>query len=327
MHALLRAVMLDNADAILMVDEAGIILAANPAAAVLFARPMRELVGSAFGHPVASDIREEVEVIAGDGRVHHVEMHAGATVWRSSPASIVTLRNVTERHRSEQALKDYVSMTAHEIATPLASICGFAETLENSWVELQPEQRQQFAGIISRQSKRVSEISRDLLNLARLDADAVVRSPVLLPVADIVEELLDDGLLDRAEVTVDIDDDLRVFADVSHASTVLRNLASNAAKYGEAPFVVTGRAIDGNAVIEVANGGPQVPDEFVSHLFERFARAEATSRRDGTGLGLALSLSLAALNGGALDHRHGDDGGAVFTLTLPRSLPVEARQS
>ncbi len=320
LQELLRAIFLDSADALLVLDRAGIILAANPAASGLFDRPLDVLVGSALGHPV-TESQSEIEIWTPSGEIRHVDLHVGATSWRGDPAQVVTLRNVTDRRRADQALRDYVSMTAHEIATPLTSISGFAETLETAWDELDDQKRRHFASIIGRQAMRVSRISRDLLELSRVDADAAHRSPEPVSYASSIRELLDEGaiVISDAEVTVDIAEDVIAWADPSHVSTILRNLLSNAVKYGEAPFRVVGFRDGDHAVVEVHNAGNPVPEEFVPQLFVRFARStgDGTVRREGTGLGLALSDSLAELNRGVLDHRPGEPDGAVFVLRLP----------
>ncbi len=315
---LLRSVLFDNVDAILVVDAAGVVVAANPAATELFGRSMEELLGEPMGVPVQGVSQAELEVLA-PGENRHVELHVGATTWRGEPASVVTLHNITDRHRADQALRDYVSMTAHEIATPLTSISGFAETLQNSWDDLDEDRRRHFAEIIGRQAKRVARISRDLLALSRLDADATDRRPSPVPVLESVRQLLDEGTIER-EVVVEVDGDLTVWADPAHVGTILRNFLSNAEKYGREPIRVVATLLADEVEIAVHNAGEPVAPEFVPHLFQRFARAGRVAgheRPEGTGLGLALSAALAELNGGGVSYRDGEPDGAVFALVLP----------
>lgn len=327
---LVRAVLLDNADAIVIVDAGAIIVAANPAAADLFGRPLEALVGAPFGHPIPSGTRSQVELVVPGGEGRHVEMHVGHTSWRGEDAHVVTLRNVGEQHRAEQAMRDYVSMTAHEIASPLTSIAGFADTIASSWDELPAERLRHFAEIIARQAKRVAGISGDLLALSRLDAGASSHDPSAVDLRRCAEEVVDEVLGDEASAaTIEVDAGLTAWCDGDHLATILRNYLSNALKYGQRPYRIT--AVPDRSRVEVAvhNAGEPISAEFAPHLFSRFAREERASDgpREGTGLGLALTRALATLNRGEVGHRDGDPDGAVFWVSLPQGRRVPARGS
>lgn len=320
---LLMAVLVDNADGIVILDADGEIIAANPAAEELFGRPVDSLIGTPLGTPLASGVRTELEILTPRG-LRYAELLSRTTSWQGDFAVVATLRDVTDRRRAIDALRDYVSMTAHEVATPLTSISGFAETLTNAWDEIGEDRRRQFVAIIHRQAVRVASISQDLLALSRLDAASMERHASPLTVATMVRELFEEGAADLDDWDVAIDPSLRVMADPHQVQTILRNFLSNATKYGEGPFTVRATAVEaatGPAVeIAIGDAGEGVPLDFIPHLFERFARAKrgVARSREGTGLGLSLSHGLAKLNGGMAGYRPNEPRGSIFTLTLPR---------
>lgn len=316
---LVRAVLVDNADAILVVDAGGIVVAANPAASELFERPLEALLGSPLGHPIPGASQVEIEVHTASGP-RHVDLHVGATTWRGETAHVVTLHNVTGRRRADEALRDFVAMTAHEVASPLTSILGFAETLQVRWDELSDPDRRRIIAAMRRQAGRLARLGRDLLMLARLDAEKLERSPRTTPVAACAREVVEEiDLVSDVDVEVDLDEGLAVLCDPAHLATILRNYLSNAVKYGQPPLRLDGRVMGSDLEIAVSNAGERVPDDFVAQLFTRFARASGHARGPvtGVGLGLALTAALAELNGGSVGHRHGESAGAVFWVRLP----------
>lgn len=321
---ILMAVLVDNADGILIVDAEGEIVAANPAAEQLFGREVSDLVGSPLGVPITTGVHVEIELLV-PGGLRYAELLSRTTTWHGEPARVVTLRDVTARRKAIDSLRDYVSMTAHEVATPMTSITGFAETLDDQWDRLDDDRKRQFIEVIRRQSSRVSAISQDLLTLSRIDAARMENHPEPVRVRDVVEVLLDAHGDDEPPIEVDVARDLVVSADPAHVETILGNFLSNAGKYGEPPFQISASLVDldgRDAVrIEVSDCGEGVPRDFRAKLFERFARARhgIAKRKEGTGLGLSLSASLAELNDGSVGHRPNAPTGSVFHLTLPRS--------
>jgi two-component system, OmpR family, sensor histidine kinase MtrB len=83
---------------------------------------------------------------------------------------------------------------------------------------------------------------------------------------------------------------------------------------------VEGRARDGRAEVAVTDTGPGIPAEQLSHIFERFYRAEAARTREGEGTGLGLAIARDLAQGGELTAGNVPDGGACFTLTLPAEV-------
>lgn len=314
---MLQSVLGDNADAILIVDDDGTIRTVNPAAEELFGRLAGELVGSHFGHPMSSDGATEIDVVRQDGsRV--AEMRVARTRWEGQAVNVATLRDITERRRAEERLRDFVSIASHELRTPATSIAGFASTMLDHYDTMSGDDRRRYLNIVDRQAKRLVALASDLLELARVEDGRVESYPRVLEVNAAVEaatEMVSDLVVDDVRCG-----DLDVYVDDEHLHEMLLNYLTNAQKYGGPPIVVEA-SVSGNSVdIVVVDHGEGVPPSFRPKLFERFARASTGIARQasGTGLGLSVVAALAELNGGAAWYRPNEPHGSRFGLTLPR---------
>ncbi len=123
-----------------------------------------------------------------------------------------------------------------------------------------------------------------------------------------------------SDVTVDIEPGVRIGLDPRRFDVIMANLVGNALKHGAKPVTVSlaGDVVI-EVVIEVADSGPGIAPDLLSHVFDRFSKADAArTRSDGSGLGLAIALENARLHGGTIEVGSRPEGGAVFRLTLPR---------
>jgi two-component system sensor histidine kinase MtrB len=122
--------------------------------------------------------------------------------------------------------------------------------------------------------------------------------------------------------------------DPRRLDVILANLIGNALKHGGSPVRVSVRASDAKGgqgaevVIAVRDHGPGIPDDVLPHVFDRFYKASASRpRSDGSGLGLSIALENAHIHGGEITAANSPEGGAVFTLRLPRDASELAQQS
>lgn len=221
--------------------------------------------------------------------------------------------------RADALKSDFVALAAHELRSPVAAAAGIAETLTRRRGELSVQQRLELEDAMDGQMERLALLVDQLLDLSRLDADAVSIAPERFHVRARVEELVVSAVgVSAGRVEVAIDPELEADADPVAFDRIVSNLVTNALRYGLPPIVVDARQSDQHFRLSVEDRGAGVPAAFVPELFERFTRSsDARDRAAGTGLGLAIARSYAHAHRGDLIYEPAQPSGARFQLVLP----------
>ena len=196
---------------------------------------------------------------------------------------------------------------------------GLAQTLVRMRDRLAPQQRAELESVLAAQTQRLALLAEQLLDLSRLEAQAIEIVPELFPLRSRVEEIVETAAGEKAElVEVEIDERLEACADPSAFDRIVTNLVTNALRYGDPPVVVRATRSDNHLHVAVEDSGRGVPPEFVSSLFERFTRSRETrNRASGSGLGLAIARAYAQAHRGDLVYEPAEPHGARFKLVLP----------
>jgi signal transduction histidine kinase len=220
--------------------------------------------------------------------------------------------------RADEIKTNFVSLAAHELRTPVTTIHGLVETIQMRRGELRPAQIEELESVLRGQTTRMKALVEQLLDLSRLEAEAVDIHPTPLAIRPRVEEIVTASLGEDAGLVV-IDVDSRLVAQVDpHAfDRIVSNLVLNAYRYGSAPVRVSAEQNDRHFRVTVEDRGDGVPPEFVPDLFERFTRSAGSRSRPGTGLGLAIARSYAQAHRGDLFYEQAQPNGARFQLVLP----------
>jgi two-component system OmpR family sensor kinase len=234
-------------------------------------------------------------------------------------------RAFAERQASENRLRRFLADASHELRTPLASIRGYAE-LFRMGAKDDPEALDTSMRRIEDEAARMGVLVEDMLTLARLDE---LREPAHEPVdlRDLAEDAVADARAtapDRA-ITVEADGPGLVHGDVQQLRQVVANLVRNALVHTPpgSPIEVTVASEDGTVTLQVRDHGPGLPPGIdPSQLFQRFWRAAGgrARGRGGAGLGLAIVSEIVTAHGGSVEAANASDGGARFTVHLPRRL-------
>jgi signal transduction histidine kinase len=242
----------------------------------------------------------------------------------------------TRLRDQEEARRAFVATASHELRTPLASLDGTLELLED---DLDPQQldlddARERMGRAREQSRRLSSLATDLLDLSRLDAQVPLREePVEL--GELCRAVAAEFERRAAERGVHLDVRQPATAcwadgDPGAVARIVRILLDNAIGLAPAGSSVQAHpeVEDGWALVRVSDSGPGVPAEERERIFERFQRGSASAGRSGFGLGLAIGLELARRMGGSLTllTSDGDTGahGACFALHLPSARTQES---
>ena len=247
--------------------------------------------------------------------------------------ALVVLNDVTNIRRLERMRRDFVANASHEIRTPVTSLKGFIETLQDGAID-DPEAARRFLAIMKKNADRLHAIIEDLLNLSRIEREAE-RGEVPLEQASlrgIVEEALEasDGPIQAKQIRVELDcpRDLQVRANPSLLVQAIVNLVDNAAKYSEAgsAVAIVCRETERGVAVAVRDSGPGIPREHLPRLFERFYRVDKGRSRSlgGTGLGLAIVKHIVQAHRGEITVESDPGKGSTFTILLPKATSPAA---
>jgi two-component system sensor histidine kinase BaeS len=289
------------------------------------------VVGSAvlarrLSRPLAA-IEEAARAI-GDGdlsaRVGTIA-HADAEIARLAETIDGMAAQLDRARGSERA---FLMSVSHDLRTPLTSIRGYAEAMADGALDADdPHERERAAGVIAAEARRLERLVRDLLDLARLEADQFSLRPqaadATAVVADAAEALRlaaeDAGL----RLVVTTDGPLPGLLDPERLGQIVANLTENAIKYATDEVRVTVRSSPPGAFrLEVADDGPGIPPEDLPHVFDRlYTSRRVPGRRVGTGLGLTIVRELAHAMRGTVHLDASPGGGTVVVVHLPLTGP------
>ena len=214
--------------------------------------------------------------------------------------------------------RDFLASVSHELRTPLTAVMGFATELAESWERFDPPEARAVVSLIARQSSDIADIVEDLLTITRLEAGSMTVRPSNIEASEQVAGLVETLARDAGR-TIGCRGSAHLWADATRLRQVVRNLVTNALRYGgEAVNVVIGRD-DQVGFVEVRDSGGPIPAGRVETMFNAFEHWDDGGRTpNSVGLGLAVARSLARAMDGDLIYRY-DEGQSAFRLTLPSS--------
>ena len=327
-------------DGVLLLDGAGRLLIANPAARSWFGLPDDLRPGlplkRVLGVPQVSALAEQAAEARAPvvGNLTLVFPEPRTLALRAFPLAdrgptgriVVTMTDITQRRRLEVLRRDFVANASHELKTPVAAVRALAETLLTALPD-DPEAGRRFAERIGREAERLDLLTRDLLDLSRVERGALDVEPVDL--VGLVKEVVG-GYADRAEerrikLSTEVEPGVALRGDRAQLGLLLSNLIDNALRYTPAKGAVCVRlnAAESRAVLQVHDTGQGIPAGELSRVFERFYRVDKARARQtgGTGLGLAIVRHVAEAHGGTVRVDSELGRGSTFTVALPVAGP------
>ncbi len=217
-----------------------------------------------------------------------------------------------------------IASVSHELRTPLTAVVGLAEELRENDVGIDSTERDQLIGVIADESREMADLVEDLLIAARSGEGSVAVFPQrtdLSLLAASVASLL--AVPEGVDLSVD-DVPSAAFADPVRVRQVIRNLLTNAMRYGGKRVRVSFGSDDGFTYLDVSDDGPGIPEHDLEAIFEPYGRSSSSQVVPGSvGLGLTLSKRLAELMGGSLSYVPSE--GCTFRLSVPSAEASKAR--
>ena len=239
---------------------------------------------------------------------------------------IIFFDDVTEEIQSEQIRRDFSANVSHELKTPLTTIKGFGELLENG-IFTKEEDVKKYGGMIYRESERLLYLINDIIRLSQIEEqEHVLNDKIdLLKTAHDVEEILRHKA-DNREVTMTIEGEpVQIYGNQSYITELFLNLMDNAIKYNHegGSLKVTVGMEDGKAFAVFSDTGIGISDEHQSRIFERFYRVDKSRSKKigGTGLGLSIVKHIVAYHSGEISLESELEKGTTITVKLPFNEP------
>jgi PAS domain S-box-containing protein len=313
----------------------GTLLAANPALAELLGyESVDEVIakiGSVESVYVDPALRQHwIDQINEVSVIHDFDVELrrpdGSTVWVRDSARAIrdadgrialyegSLIDMTDKVQAQRDRDQFIATVSHELRNPVAVIVGLGEELGRNYDSFDDAERRDMAELIARQADDARWLIEDLLVAYREDVSKVAMSARDFDVVKQVERVLE---VVEPEVDVVVESgETEVYADPRRTRQILRNLVSNAVRYGGDAIQVAISTSGDFLVISVKDSGPALTDAEVDRIFQPFETGSRANHPKSVGLGLSVASKLATLMGGELTYDH-DGEWAAFSLTLP----------
>ena len=316
-------------EGLIMLDNKKYILYMNQSCRNLFDMSGMNFTGQHISAFCESDQMNEVVDAALSGEVHtavqdlkerKVQYFGNPILEKKKVQGIIILvLDITERELTEKMRKEFSANVSHELKTPLTSISGFAELMENHMVL--PEDVPDFAGKIHKEASRLLNLVNDIIKVSQLDDKEVcyVRENIdLLELAMEIRTRLE-PLAEKQQVTVTVSGEhVQYLASRQMMNDLIYNLMENGMKYnkkGGNLWVEIGEKKD-RPRISVRDTGIGIPMKYQSRVFERFFRVDKSHSKQtgGTGLGLSIVKHVVEYCGGYIEiHSTVGEGTDIIT--------------
>ena len=318
-------------EGLLVIDKYTMILSGNSSVWKLF--QTKEKTGeSVYSLDRSEEFRRVVENVL-EGRhgetvlrspAGHVRLIANPVIHEEETVGAVLLFvNVTEEIERESLRREFSANVSHELKTPLTSISGFAEIIQDGFVK--PEDIKMFAGRIYKEAQRLIQLVQDVIKISQLDEKEIPyewqNEDLYCLVKDVLDHLAE--VAKKQDVQMDIEGDRTILRTVRPIlEEALYNLCDNAIKYnkpgGNVRIVLSEDPYE--IRIAVKDTGIGIPQEDQGRVFERFYRVDKSHSKEigGTGLGLSIVKHGVTFLGGSLELESEEGKGTKITMVFPK---------
>ena len=300
-------------EGLVLLDKKGIILSINAAAKKLFGADEMAIGRDFLTLDRSADMSRAIEK-ALDGKKAELREERNGSEYQfiinrtesggKTIGVVILCFDITETAFAERTRKEFTANVSHELKTPLQSIIGSAELLENGLVK--PEDTKRFVGNIKNEATRLVSLINDIIRLSQLDEDSetATESVDLYDIANEVIEVLTVSA-SKKQVELRLNGESCVMNGIRrYLYEIVYNLCDNAIRYNKdgGKVMIDLKSKDGNIVLSVSDTGIGIPAEHQNRIFERFYRVDKSHSKEtgGTGLGLSIVKHAVAYHGGTI---------------------------
>lgn len=231
----------------------------------------------------------------------------------------IMITDITLAEKNRKIKRDMTQNIAHELKTPVSTIKGYLETLQN--IKVSPDKQQHFLERAKIQADRLSELVTDIAMITKMEESPNLYPKENIRLNDIIEQATDSSTL---PVHLNTPEDLTLWGSRNLLHTVFQNLVDNANRYaGENAEIHIDCYLQDEQYyyFSVYDTGKGLPEKYLNRIFERFYRIDEGRNRNngGTGLGLSLVKNAVLMHQGDIQAKNRAEGGLQFLFTLKRS--------
>lgn len=221
----------------------------------------------------------------------------------------------------EQLKNELVSTVSHELKTPLSAIKAYTATLRHN-PALYESHREEFLGVVEQQADRLARLIDDMLMVARVETDQLMRKRVRVPLDPIVDQALRDVHYDPSLHFIERScGNAEISGDPERIRDIFRNLLENAVKYSPegGAIRISAEQTESATIVEIRDRGIGIDEEHLPYIFDRFFRVESpvTASAGGSGLGLYIVNALVRAHGASIAVHSTPGEGTTFVLRFP----------
>ncbi|ADL51973.1 sensor histidine kinase [Clostridium cellulovorans] len=223
----------------------------------------------------------------------------------------------------EYLQKDFIVNVSHEFKTPIASIQGFVEIIKDKSL---PETKfDEYTDIIIEETKRLSNLSTNILRLSRLDSQMISKNRVIFSLDEQLRKTLllleDQWSLKNLELEINLEK-VNYIGDEELIQQIWVNILGNAIKFSYDNGTISVKLKDNpsSVIVEIADQGIGISEEIENHVFEKFYQGDTSHSKEGNGLGLAIVKRIIEICNGTIYFKTKYGKGTTFTVTLPKEF-------
>ena len=240
--------------------------------------------------------------------------------------TLIIFHDITRMRKLEQMHKDFAANVSHELKTPLTTIKGFVETLQQMLSVNQIKESKSFLGIIEKNVDRMIDLINDLLALSKLERlqgtnIQFEKHHIAALIHGAVNSCKDSIEKKNMQVHIECPDEISAMVDPILLEQAIFNIVDNAVKYSaqDMPITISAEKQDQTIAIKIKDQGKGIRKEHLSKIFNRFYRVDkARSRNEGgTGLGLAIVKHILQYHNGKIEVESEKRKGSCFTIRIP----------
>lgn len=336
------AILSSIADGLVVSDPHGRIVMMNRAAEAMFSMeadsalgqliadvfrqgPLHKVIAEAYADSVGSRTAEWEQEPRNGGNYQTIEARIATVnnLQGEKTGAIAILRDITRERELERMKSEFVTVTAHELSTPLASIMGFAELLLQE-KGLNPEEEKEALQYIYEKAEKLERIVDDLLSLNRIEFGMPIRLAVApVDLKAVIEKVCRQYVNRPSQHSFEVimsPDKFILNCDRDRIEQVLENLLSNAVKYspvGSAIRLLLSKS-DDQFVLHIEDEGVGMSQEHLERVFDKFYRVDSSdTAASGLGLGLSIARDIISAHGGQMELKSAPNQGTVVAVSLP----------